>query len=88
MGSKRNSHQRHKFLRAEASRDILKLRVSRGFWEVFVVLSEYMQDWEHYAVEMSQVFHNIARFERFTDLNLFTCKYGFNVIHKNWETDA
>ena len=40
------------------------------------------------AVEMSQVFRDIARFERFTDLNLFTCKYGFNVIHKNWGTDA
>ena len=37
------------------------------------------------AVEMSQVFHNIARFECFTDLNLF--KYAFNVI-QNWETDA
>ena len=35
-----NAHQRHKFLRAEASRDILKFRVSemgvcRGFQEVF-----------------------------------------------------
>ena len=37
------------------------------------------------AVAMSQVFHNIARFECFTDLNLF--KYAFNVI-QNWETDA
>ena len=34
---------------------------------------------------MSQAFHDIARFERFTDLNLF--KYAFNVI-QNWETDA
>ena len=30
------------------------------------------------AVEMSQTFHNIARFESFIDLNLF--KYAFNVI--------
>ena len=32
-----NSQQRHKFLKAEASRDILKFRVSisRGFQEVF-----------------------------------------------------
>ena len=31
-----NSHQRHKFLRAEASRDILKIRVSgMAFSEVF-----------------------------------------------------
>ena len=37
------------------------------------------------AVEMSQAFHDIARFERFTDLNLF--KYAFNVI-QNWQTEA
>ena len=37
------------------------------------------------AIEMSQVFHDIARFERFTDLNLF--KYAFNVI-QNWNMDA
>ena len=37
------------------------------------------------AVEMSQAFHDVARFERFTDLKLF--KYAFNVI-QNWETDA
>ena len=37
------------------------------------------------AVEMSQESHDIAGFERFTDLNLF--KYAFNVIQK-WETDA
>ena len=30
------------------------------------------------AIEMSQAFHNIARFENFTDLNLF--KHAFNVI--------
>ena len=34
---------------------------------------------------MSQAFHNIAQFERFTDVNLF--KYSFNVI-QNWETNA
>ena len=34
---------------------------------------------------MSQAFHDIARFERFTDLNLF--KYAFYVIQK-WERDA
>ena len=37
------------------------------------------------AVEMSQAFHDVARFERFTGLKLF--KYAFNVI-QNWETDA
>ena len=44
MSSKWNSHQRHKFLRAEASRDILKLLKSRKWCHV--VSSEYMQDWE------------------------------------------
>ena len=37
------------------------------------------------AIEMSQAFHDIARFERFTDQNLF--KYVCNVI-QNWERDA
>ena len=37
------------------------------------------------AVEMSQAFHDIVRFERFRNLNLF--KYAFDVI-QNWETDA
>ena len=51
-----NSHQRHKFLRAEESGDILKSRVSeiefpgfsRGFFHRghHVVSSEYTQDWE------------------------------------------
>ena len=39
----------------------------------------------HNAVQMSQVFHDNARFERFTEPNLF--KYVFNVI-QNWEMDA
>ena len=34
---------------------------------------------------MSQAFHDITRFEHFTDLNLF--KYAFNVI-QNCETYA
>jgi len=38
------------------------------------------------AVEM-QAFHDIAQLECFTDLNLFTRKYVFNVI-QNWETAA
>ena len=37
------------------------------------------------AIEMSQAFHDTARFEHFTDLNLF--KHAFNVI-QNWERDA
>ena len=39
----------------------------------------------HDAVQMSQAFHDIAWFERFTELNLF--KYVFNVIQK-WEMGA
>ena len=37
------------------------------------------------GVEMSQAFQDIARFERFTDINLLA--YVFNVI-QNWEMDA
>ena len=37
------------------------------------------------AIEMSQALHYIARFERFTDLNLF--QWTFSVIH-NWNADA
>ena len=37
------------------------------------------------AIEISQAFHDITRFEHFTDLHLF--KNLFNVI-QNWETDA
>ena len=65
--------------------------MSRGFQEVFSTVDariifvslEYMQDWNN-AIELSQVFQEIARFERFTDLNLL--EYAFNVI-QNWETD-
>ena len=37
------------------------------------------------VLEMSQAFHDMARFGCFTDLILF--KYAFNVI-QNWERDA
>jgi len=56
MNSRQNLHQRCKFLRSEASRDVLKLRVSemafrgvsRGIFHhgCQVAESEYMQDWE------------------------------------------
>ena len=83
-----NSHQRHKFLRAEASRDILKFRVSE--MQVPGVFKRYFPPRRpccfvridtrlgRIALENSQAFHNIARFECSTDLNLF--KYAFNVI--------
>ena len=90
-----NSHQRHKFLRAEASRDIVKFRVSemgvsRGFQGVFstadtILFRHNTSKTGNNAVKISQALHAIARLERFTDLNLF--KYAFNVI-QNWETDA
>ena len=90
-----NSHQRQKVLRAEASWDILKFRVSEmpfplGFQEVFstaeaMLFSQNTCKTGKNAVEMSQAFHNITRFECFTDLNLF--KYAFNVI-QNWETEG
>ena len=90
-----NLHQRPKFLRAEASRDILSLLslrngIFRGFHEVFSTMEAILfrqntcNTWNN-AIEMSQAFHDIARFERFTDLNLF--KYAFNVI-QNWNTDG
>ena len=81
-----NSHQGHKFLRAEVSRDILKFRVlemaSLGIFKM------YFPPWMpccfvrilarlagNSAVELS---HDIARSKHFTDLNLF--KYAFSVI--------
>ena len=94
MNSRRlwNSHQRYKFLRFETSKDILKIRVSEMAFPGFprgifhrgrhVVSSEYTGN---NAIEMSQAFQDIARFERFTDLNLL--EYAFNVI-QNWETDS
>ena len=94
MNSRRlwNSHQRHKFLSAEASGDILKIRVSEMAFPGFsrgifhrgrhVVSLEYTGN---NAIEMSQAFQDIARFERFTDLNML--EYAFNVI-QNWETDS
>ena len=70
-----NSHQRHKFLRAEASRDILKIRVSEmAFPEVF---KRYFPPWTPSSLDL-------VRLECFADLNLL--EYVFNVI-QDWETD-
>ena len=77
-----NLHQRHKFLRAEASRDILKFRVSkmtfsgvfkRYFPPLTPHLSDCTKDWE-------QCYQSVP------DLNLFK-HYAFSVI-QNWNTDA
>ena len=94
-----NWHQRHKFLRAKVSSDILKFRVleiafsgvfKSGFQEVFSTADTILFCWNtrtagNNAIKLSQVFHDTAWFKHFTDLNLF--KYAFNVI-QNWEMDA
>ena len=75
---------------AEASRDILKFRVSEmpfpGVSRRYFPprMPEYMQDWEQCGWNVPGI-PNIAWFKRFTDLNLF--KYSFNII-QNLETDA
>ena len=53
-----------------------------------VVSSEYIENTlktRSNAIEMSQAFHDIAWFERFTDLNLL--EHAFNVI-QNWQMEA
>ena len=64
--------------------------MSRGFQEVFsnadaMLFCQNTRKTGNNAGEMCQAFHDITRFENFTDLNLF--KYSFNVI-QNWETNA
>ena len=86
-------HQRHKFLRAEVSRDILKIQslgngISMAFQEVFsstdtVLFRQNTRKTENNTVKMSQAFH--TQLECFTDLNLL--KNTFKVTQK-WETDA
>ena len=96
MNSRRlwNSHQRHKFLRAKASRDILQFRVSEMVFSGFsrgtfhcgaMLFRQNTRKTRNNAIELSQAFHDIARFERFTDLNLF--KNALNVI-QNWERNS
>ena len=64
--------------------------MSRGFQEVFsnadaMLFCQNTCKTGNNASEMCQAFHDITRFENFTDLNLF--KYSFNVI-QNWETNV
>ena len=66
------------------------MAISRGFEGMFstagaILFCQNTPRTGNNTIEMSQAFHNIARFERFIDLNLF--KYAFNVI-QNWEMDA
>ena len=65
----------------------LRNGISRGFQEEFftadaMLFRQNTHKTRNNAVKMSQVFHDIAPFKRFTDLNLF--KYAFSVI-QNWE---
>ena len=65
----------------------LRNGVSRDFQEEFstthdILFRQNTRKTRNNGVEISRVFHDIARFERFTDLNLF--KYVFSVI-QNWE---
>ena len=80
-----NSHQRHKFLRAEASRDILKFRVLEMpfpgvFKRYFPLQTPCCFIRKHArlgtAIEMSQVFHDIALFERVTPCLYMHSKLG------------
>ena len=85
-----NSHQRNKFLRAEASKDILQFRVSEMvflgvFKRYFPLRTPCCFVRIHARLGTMLSFHDIARFEHFTDLDLF--KYVFNVI-QIWEMDA
>ena len=68
----------------------LRNGVSRDFQEVFSTTDAMLfcqntrKTAGNNAVEMSQAFHDVVRFERFTDLNLF--KYAFNVIQSGQHT--
>ena len=67
-----NSHQRHKFLRAKASRDILEFRVLEmpfpGVFKRYISTVDAMLLHQN----MHKTANNVATmFECFTDLNLF-----------------
>ena len=81
MNSRRlwNSHQRHMFFRAKASRDILKFIVSEmAFPGVFKTYFSPQLPCcfvriltENSAMAVSHGIHDIAWFEHFKDVNLF-----------------
>ena len=94
MNSRRlwNSQQRHKFLRAKASRDILKFKVSEmAFSGVFKryfpprtpCCLVYTQDWE----QCRRNFPGVPRRCTVRTFHRSKRRYPFNVI-QNWETDA
>ena len=82
-----NSHQRHKFLRTEASRDILNLESWKWCFEGFsrdistedtILFCQNTCKTGNNAVEMCQAYQDITRLECFIDLHLF--KYAFAVM--------
>ena len=89
-----NSHQRHKFLRTEASKDILEFRVSEtlfpGVFKRYFSIADAMllrqntRKTGNDAVKVSQAFHNMAWFERFTDLDLFNIRSMSLIIIIRW----
>ena len=85
MNSRRlwNSHQRHKVLRAETSRDILEFRVSgMPFPGVF---KRYFSTANAMLLRQNTLQtgnNDVAWFECMTDLNQF--EYAFNVIHHHY----
>ena len=74
-----NSHQRHMFLRAKASRDILKFIIPKmAFPGVFkryfppqMICCLVRILTGNNVVTMSKGFHDIVQFKYFTDVNLF-----------------
>ena len=81
MNSRRlwNSHQRHMFLRAKASRDILKFIVSemafpgvfKGYFPPQMLCCLVRILTGNKVVTMSKGVHDILQFKCFTDVNLF-----------------
>ena len=79
----------HFLLKLRAVKKVLDSRLvknSRRLWNLDLIFSTADAKFFHQntcktgnnAVKMSQAFHDIARFTRFTELNLF--KYAFNFI--------
>ena len=87
MNSRRlwNLYQRHKFLRAEASRDILKFEVSEMASPG--VFKMYFPPWMPSGFVRIHMPLKCPRHSTKSHGCNVLFKYGFNVI-QNWETDA
>ena len=78
-----NSHQKYKFLRAKASRDILEFRVSEmPFPGVFKKCFSTLDAILLHQNTRKTGNNAVVQFKHFTDINLF--KYAFNVIHPHY----